>query len=332
MKYLTPTIKTISLIFAFGILNTIFKIPNTVYAESINLNIEPATLQIQAKTPADIHAPFTLTNEGTNSLEVRILFKRFRDSGDDTNKIIYSEPRLTNEKDQDAFFKTINIFDGENEIQTLSLGPKQKKELTLQIPLDQNSKSTDHYFSILFQTSPNANQDLNLVDPTNDTFSRVQSGLALPVLLSVNPKSEQIGFLDSYTAPVAMQSGPVPFTIRVANTGDHFITAKGVILITNMFGQTVGRVELPASNILASSSRTLTSDAFEKDAKAVWTEKFLLGFYTAKLSLAISPEQILYTRSINFIALPFAGIVTTVVVLLVLFLTLRRIKNKVSEQ
>ncbi len=332
MKYLTSIIKIITLIFAFGILNTIYKIPNTTYAENINLNIEPATLQIQAKTPADIHAPFTLTNEGSNSLEVKILFKRFRDSGDDTGKIIYSEPRLTNEKDRDAFFKTIRILDGENEIQTLSLGPKQKKQLDLQILLEKNSKATDHYFSIIFQTIPKADKDLNLVDPVNDTFSRVQSGLALPVLLSINPKSEPIGFLDSFTAPVAIQSGPVPFTIRVANTGDHFVTAKGIILITNMFGQTVGRIDLPASNILASSSRTLNSDAFEKDAKAIWQEKFLLGFYTAKLSLAISPEQTLYTRSIHFIALPFIGIGIAIAGLLIIFLILRRIKNKVSEQ
>src|SRR5438445_12293708 len=99
------------------------------------------------------------------------------------------------------------------------------------------------------------------------------------VLLSVGAKDQSLeqtkqpkGSLEEFSAPLSMESGPLPFTIRVKNTGMHFMSVKGVILVKNMFGQTVGRIDIPPTNILANSDRFLANseEKTTSSPKVLW--------------------------------------------------------------
>lgn len=306
------------------------------YAEGNSLKIEPSNLQIRATSPSDVRAPFTLTNLSEAPITLTILLKRFRDAGDDTGKVIYSNPKFINEANTDNFLKNIQIIDDNTAVSELTLGPKQKKNLVIRINLSKNPSSDagqDHYFSVVFLTSSGST---NNEPEEGAAISQVESGIGLPVLLSVDQSVDQTAFLNEFSSPLSVGSGPVPFTVRVKNTGDHFVQAQGVILIKNMFGQTVGKIELPKTNILSGSNRILTANSLISDWKnnmvALWPEKFLLGFYTATLTLAISPDQSLYTRSIHFIALPAVAFGVLVIFLLVGFFLINRIRKKLSQE
>src|SRR3989344_4647692 len=43
--------------------------------------------------------------------------------------------------------------------------------------------------------------------------------------------------IEEFSSNIFFEKGPVPFTVRVRNTGAHFIKPKSEIAIKNMFGQ-----------------------------------------------------------------------------------------------
>lgn len=346
MKYFVFSIKLIIILAVFGILNTRYQIPNTAYAEGVSLKIQPSNLQIRAKSPADIRAPFTLTNQSDEAVTLSIVLKRFRDAGDETGSVVFSTPGIKTEADRDQFLKSVQIVDDGFVVPNITLGPKQQKKLLLRIELPKNASTSstsnvagagqDHYFSVIF-LSNSSEAEVNERESQNDSFTNIQAGLGLPVLLSVNQKDETAGFLDEFSSPLILQSGPVPLTVKVKNTGEHFVEATGVILIKNMFGQTVGKVELPKTNILSGSTRSLSNNLIgnkesipQNIGKAIWSEPFLLGFYTATLTLAVSPDKSLYTQSVHFVAFPLVGSIILFSTLLIGILLIRRIKKKMN--
>lgn len=306
------------------------------HAEEVRLKISPATLQIRATTPADIRAPFAIENQGSDAIDLVIMLKRFHPDDTKSGAVVYSHPQLTNERDKDIFFRNIQVIEDGFVTQAITLGPKQNKRLELQITLDENSTASDHYFSLVFITKPKIDLESLLKREKDTSFSIIQAGTSLPVLLSVEgEKGKNTASIDTFSTPFFRHAGPVHFSLKVKNEGEHFITARGLVLIKNMFGQTVGEITLPPTNILAGSTRSLESKNIQEETvndQLIWPEQFLLGFYTATLSLSLSPEDILYTRSVHFFAFPFVwllGILVTSIVVGVLF---RRIKKKVSEQ
>ena len=294
-----------------------------------SLKIQPSLLQIRARSPSDIRAPFKLVNAGEDTIELKILLKRFRDSGEQNGKVILSSPDAVDEHERDGFLRQVDIMDADEATQSLTLGPRQEKELTLSIKLTKDTPQADHYFTIIFQSVSNQ----TVKTDSSSSFSKPVLAVAMPVLLSINADTKLRGLIDEFSGPLALQEGPAPFTVKIKNSSEHFITAKGVILITNMFGQTVGRVDIPSTNILANTTRSLSNylDNY-KYPKVLWKEQFLLGFYSAKLAVAISPSQTLYTQTVYFAAFPFVAIVVTSTILILGIFFIRRIKKKASEE
>src|SRR5882724_195281 len=287
---------------------------NQAYADSISLKISPSVLQIHATPPAAIKAPFTIENLGSSPVHLTIIFKPFKQNST-TNTIL----------------QTVQVADNGIAQSSLSLGPQQQKKLDLSIILPKNIPPTDTYFSVIFLTSQ---QDTNNASSSLDEESSSiaeRIGIALPVLLTSGESDPQSGFLDTFSSPIFLQAGPVPFTVRISNTGTHFISPRGVIFIKNMFGQTVGRVDLPETNVLAGTTRSLTSLEQPLSDHAVWSEKFLLGFYTATISIAMSSSGSLYTRSIHFIAFPTTFLLIFFVVIIIALSLILRIKKKLSD-
>lgn len=317
-------------IFAFlGILYTLYFIPHTAYAAGMSLKTQPANLQIRTIAPADIKAPFTIENTGSEVVSLRISFSRFTDSGESLGRPLYTN--LFTETKVDPLLKNVQLFEKDTPVTTIRLGPLQKKELMLSIPVLKEEAAKDHYFSLVFL--PITEQ--NPAEISQTTFSTIQAGIALPVLLSIGTDKEKTGVLQGFSTSLFFQEGPVPFEVEVANTGSHFRTVEGVILITNMFGQTVGKIDIPKTNVLAENNRFLKFNdylAAEIDSpKVIWDEKVLFGLYTAKLSIAFQPEQTLYTQSTSFVAFPLIGLAGLLFLLLLLVFIVLRVKKKISQ-
>lgn len=341
MKYLEFNIKI--LIFAliilaiFPVLNTRYKILDTSFAlaQSVDLGIYPPVFQIQTCPPSSIKIPFSIQNFAGSSVDLTISIKPFTAADSENGDIAFLND-LSSYPDP-ALLGRIQVLDNDNAIDTLTLAPKQKKDLNLTIDIPKDEVKGEYYISLLFNSN---SQSL-----ANSSSSQATGGIASNILLSVGPFGDAKGYIEDFSAPPFITQGPVPFTVRVKNTSDHYLTPKGDITISNMFGQTIGKVNLLSVNILSNTIRRIpdsaqsdiTSSSYAKIKAivdknsypvAVWPEKFLVGPYTATLTLALSDSGPLYKKSIMFFAFPSEYLITILIIIIIVLFIILRVKRK----
>lgn len=315
--------------YSFGLVVYAFIGLPKVYAEPLDLSIAPSIFQIETTPPADARAPFTVTNKGSKAVDLKIILKPFRPAAEGNGEIEY----LTGSTP--GFFKNIQIVDDNKEITTLSLGPKQEKKLKLRVVVPEKENYADYYFSVVFLAQPKAPENTSKVDEKNN-FSTAQGGIAANVLLSIGTNNQSQAYLEEFSAPMYVDSGPVPFTIKVKNMSSHYISPKGTIIIKNMYGQKIGRIDIPPTNILTGTTRALidleqaatnAAQIHQESPTAIWPEKFLLGFYQADLRLVVSDNGPLYNKTITFIAFPFKlllGITIGVILITIIYFRVKK--------
>jgi hypothetical protein len=307
-----------------------------VAAQGVSLGISPTVIQIDAKPPASITTPITLENNGDTPLTLQIRLKGFTSSPKQDGHVEYypeKDPRSSPE-----IFEKIQITENDHPRTSITLAPGEKKALGFHIGIPKNEPLADYYFSIIFISKAAA-------DEAENSASQTPAGIATNVLLSIGPKGPTTGEIEKFSAPLFLQSGPVPFTVKLKNTSDHLLIPKGEILITNMFGQKIGRVNLLPVNILSKTARSIPDSLQSPEATlsaaitqyllennnaqpaAVWPETFLLGPYTAQLTIALSDQGPVFRRQIHFFAAPLSviiGIVLTILISIYLGIRIRK--------
>jgi hypothetical protein len=314
---------------AFQLYSASFFIPQA-HAEAFALSTHPTTIQMKAQIPADLRSGFSISNQSEQSVKLNILLRPFKPDPANDGKVQYVEgnnPKL---------LQRVQIIDNGYAVSTVELGPKQTKNLQVRVQLQKGDPITDYYFSVIFLTS----EELPKQDASKDAsvLSTIQEGIALHVLVASGPKELPNAAIAEYSTPSRYRdSGPVPFTVKIRNNGPHFVTPKGVILITNIFGQTVGRIDLQNTNILAGTTRSMIGTPYQSAAKtpspasSVWPEKFLLGIYTAHLSIALSADGPVYNQTIRFIAFPSKLLLILGLGMLLILLISLRIRKKLKD-
>jgi hypothetical protein len=140
----------------------------------------------------------------------------------------------------------------------------------------------------------------------------------------VGPFSKPQGKIEEFSTPFFVSKGPIPFTLRVKNSSDHFVTPKGNIVINNMFGQTIGKINLLSVNVLSNTVRRIPDSLQTNPTEAIWPEKFLVGPYTATLTLALSDNGPLFTKELVFFAFPLEYLAAIILIIcLIIFIAIR---------
>lgn len=305
------------------------------FAEGLSLGIEPPIIQIDAVTPASIKTPITIENNGDTPTRLKIQLKAFTASEKQNGMVHYLDGSDVGANP--ALFNNIQFADNNHNVDSVALSPKQKKAIVMHIGIPENMPHDDYYFSVVFISESQ--------EELSKTSSTTPIGIATNVLLSIGPKGATTGQIEEFSAPFFTTSGPVPFILRLKNTSDHYITPKGVIMIKNMFNQTIGRVDLLPVNVLSGTTRAIPDMLLSPDASksahfirpqtrheaAVWPEIFLLGPYTAELTLALSDEGPIFRRTIYFFALPIILLVSIVILILLTTFLIIRIKKRIHH-
>lgn len=305
------------------------------HAQNVSLGIYPPIMQADVTAPADPKADIYLENQSDQSVDINIAYKAFQAANSLDGQIEILDN--TSAFPDPLFFYRIKILDGNQSIKSLTLSPKQNKKLTIEMPIPANQAKGDYYFTVLFTSSPSNSIISN--------SSEQSLGVAMNVLLSVGPKGKTQGYIQQFSAPLFVNNGPIPFSLALQNTSDHFITPKGEIIIKNLFGQNVGKVTLMPVNILANSTRQipdlLQADVNSKDYAviqsiveknalpvAVWPEKFLIGPYTANLTLSLSDSGPTFTKSLLFFAFPLTYLIAIILIFIITIFIILRVKRK----
>jgi hypothetical protein len=265
------------------------------FAQSKNdfsVSIDPSIIEIEATAPSSPEVNIKLTNktEKEISFDLELLPFSMENSGQikylgkDESKAIIA--RIKNR---------IKVYDAGIAITAVKLVPLESKILKLKVDVDQNLASGDYYLALVFSTQ-------NITAQKSTVASK--GGIASLVLLSIAP-GKTMGRIAEFSSPF-ITSGPVPFKLMVGNDSNHYVIPRGRIKITDMFGKSVGRVDILPQYILANSNRLLidSKKAGLADQTLVWPEKFLLGIYRAELTLNMSEKGPTYTRTIMFASFP----------------------------
>ena len=304
------------LFFTFYVLGFMFAQP--AHAQSVDLGIYPPVFQIQAITPSNVKIPFSIQNFTDASVPLTISLKPFTADEAENGNITF----LENPEYADPFLpQRIQVFDGDNSIADLTLSPQQKKDLTLEVQIPSNEPKGDYYLSLVFSSDTSG--------IGNRSSSQANIGIASNILLSIGPVGKASGNIEDFSTPFLISKGPVQFTVRAKNTSDHFVTPKGDIVIKNMFGQNIGKINLLGVNVLANTIRRIPDSLQTNSTLSVWPEKFLVGPYTATLTLALSDSGPLFTRSIVFFAFPLEYLAAILLIIcLIIFIAIRINKSR----
>lgn len=285
----------------------------TANAEPLSLSINPSIIEIHAIPPSTATSALTIKNKSDRQVSLKTELRPFK-AKLENGELEYLRNSLT--------LKNVQLLDNGVPVKSITLEPNQQKKLTLSINIPQNI--SDYYFSIIFVSD-------NTSSPTS-TSSLNQLGIAANVLLSVGAKETPDAILEEFSTALFYESGPVPFTIRIKNKGAHFIKPKGKVIIKNMFGQSIGKLDLVGVNILGNSIRAIPNDLYFHTPKALWKEDFLLGFYTATLNLSLSSDGPNIIKSIHFLAFPFQGLTIIIIIAVAVIIIRQRLNIYMKKQ
>ena len=284
----------------------LFTSDQIINASGYSLSIYPTIIKIKINPPALVKTGIRIKNLSDNPVDLSYVLKPFVASDNNSGQVKYLlYPDYTSKNTN--FLQRVRILEDGQTISKITLSPKQEKNLTLLINIPKE-EPIDHYFSLVFLTQNQDNPD--------SSYSRIVQGIGTNVLVSINPQGYKAKIADFSTSSF-VSGGPVKFYVKVENIGQNFINTAGFIIINNIFGQTVGKVDLAERNILAKSTAKMSG---KENDDIIWPEMFLLGRYRAKLYVNYETYPTL-SREIRFTAIPTKQIIIlTIIGIMIIFI------------
>lgn len=195
--------------------------------------------------------------------------------------------------------------------ESFNLTPGQSREVTatIRVPAD---TAGGRYGSFVFGVSGEEK-------PGSAALSQEIASLFL--LRISGPVDEDLTLL-SFTTPRFSEFGPIPFTMRVKNSGNVHVKSYGLVNVTDMFNKKVSDVVIYETNVFPGATR---------DIKANLDKKYLFGKYNATAVIYYgSEENQSLTGTFSFYVFPLRIAVAVLVVLLVLFFGRKRLIKAIS--
>ena len=276
------------------------------------LEIAPPLLTLTANPGQTVQATIKLRDVAKTDLLVTNEINDFVASGENgTPKILTDKNDTNNPYTLKSWITALPSF---------QLAPGKIQTLNVSIKVPANASPGGHYGVIRFTGTP---------PKLEGTGVSLSASLGALVLLTVNGNLthklgvEQFAATDpSGKTKSIFESAPVSFEARLKNTGNVQEQPTGNIMVTDMFGKTVGGVNInvPPHNILPSSIRKFTATL----DKTVIGNKHLFGKYKATLNVSYGGgKQTVLTDHITFWVIPYKLIAAIIIVLVGGFFGLR---------
>jgi len=305
---------------------------NESYAQEFSVGIYPPIIQATTLPPTVIKPSISITNKTESEITFDIQLKPFRPSGKANGSIIY--PNSKSLPEYLIFPKIKFLLDG-NAISQITLGPKEKKDINLQIDIDRDTPLSDYYFSVIFISSPE--------DKALEQNIQIPAGISTNVVLSIGQNKSKNIKVELFSAPKFNTDSAIPITLLVKNSGENLVTPSGNVEIKNMFGKTIEKIPLLPEYVLSNSSRYLTDEHYasrsanaqkliqkSNDQNVILFEKGgLFGKYEAIINGAILEDQnLVYTSSLVFYVVPIPYIFSVVLAITIIIVIVLKIRKK----
>ncbi len=292
---------------------------DTAYASAVSLGVSPPLLKINIVPGKSVEKQIAIENLSTETVALDLLFIPFAQSNENSGQVDFSINQENFFKEDPTIFDKIKILDENQAIKNITLSPQQKKTLTLLIDIPEEEKESDYYFSIVFISKEVENEQNN----TRDRIiakTYVENGITTNVFLSIKSSSyKPEAIIESFSTPFFHKQGPVQFDLTIKNTSKHVSQTTGSLLIKNIFGQAIGKINIPPAYVLANSQRTFL---------LTWPESFLVGPYTAYLTVAFPENGPVFGRVLYFFGFPAQVLGGIILIIIVILILVSRVKRK----
>ena len=145
----------------------------------------------------------------------------------------------------------------------LDAGKSMSVEFTILVPLD--AEPGGHYSSVLATVS---------ASPLEGGGVAIAQKIGSLLLLSVAGDVEEGIIIKEFSVQNFSEYGPITLLTRLENTGTIHVKPRGFILIKNILGKEVAKIDLPQKNVLPRSIRRI---------EVTWGERLMFGKYEATL-------------------------------------------------
>jgi len=281
------------------------------------LEIAPPVMTLNGNPGQKVVVQINLRDVASDSLNVTNQVNDFVAAGEDGTPKILLDNKEEDPYSMKSWFATIPSF---------LMIPRQIKTLPVTINVPANASPGGHYAVIRFTGKP----------PTlNGTGVSLSASLGALVLFTVNGKTTEKLSVDELSVShngktgTLLEAAPLTFTEKFKNSGNIHEEPTGQVVIKDMFGKTVGAVNIntPPRNILPQSIRKF-SQPFDS---TVIGNKKLFGHYHADLKVTYGANHQVLTTTLAFWVLPIRLIITVIVVLVVGFFALRFLLRRYNQ-
>lgn len=278
------------------------------------LTISPARIELTADPATSVSDTFLLINEQENEQTFYTSVENFEAQGES------GTPSFTTAKEGLASWVSVD------EKITLKKGERAKVQFTVAVPKDADAGG--HFAAIFISTVP----------PSNKTGGvAVGAKVGMLMLLRVNGELKEGGGVLSFSLKNKGHFAtelPLEFMYRFNNSGNDRVNPTGEIVVRNMFGLTVERLNANPSvgNVLPNSTRRFdvtwgNEEALPESASffahaGYQARNFALGVYTAKMTLTFGSSSSATNTTAVFI-FPWQLMMLVTLFLFILFAILR---------
>lgn len=298
-------------------------LPQRAYAKEIGLSVYPPLTRITANINSSVTTPLTVGNNSESEVLVDIKIIPFRSSDKNDGSIEYIAAKDVS-SDMSSFLSDVKIIDGDSQIKSIKLYPKEYKKLSLSFT-SSSERNKDYYFSVVFSTESTSRPSEN----TKDTIANIHTSLASNVLLSVGTLRQPTARISELSTSKFVLSGKPEITLAVTNTSPTFLSASGNIDIYNMLGKKVQTIPIKRVIILSESERYLTTDTNLKGDKITVQKENLLGMYTAKAVVRINDLETV-TQQASFVSLPLFILIMVIIIFFIFLSILFKVIKKLN--
>lgn len=272
-----------------------------------NFELGPTSFEISARRGDSFVKPLQLTNKTGDEQEYLIYVRDFEGSD---NPLQFT----TIIEDGAGTYGASNWFD--LEVYQIFLDHGERLHFEVQIDIPQTADAGEHYAMVLVEPVEQG------VLQRGGSVVNVQSRVGSLFLIDVEGKREKRAFLDEFfTEDNFFEHSPIQLHIDVRNTGSVHVSPSGSIELYDILGRNVDVLEIENFTVLRDSIRRKST---------TWERKFLIGRYTAKLSLDLDFGEDPVVEEISFWVIPWKFLLIVFSILIVAFVVIKKLLSKVK--
>lgn len=252
------------------------------------LAISPPTFELSANPGDTLKNSIRVDNIAAEPLEIAVDRRNFTALGEEGG---------INLSDEEGKYSLANWIEVTPDKAALQPGESKTFEYTIKVPAF--AEPGGRFGSIIFKT---AAKQIN----SGQSGVAVAQEIGALIFIKISGEvKEKAAITDFAPRRGFYENGPVDFDLKVKNEGNVQFKPSGTITISNSLGQKVATIPVDAQNVLPDATRKMA---------ATWKNEWLLGQYTATLSLTYGNGKQILTASTTFWAFPYKPVLAVIII------------------